>query len=103
LKIQVEYLTCKGITLIGALDNLWTEMGANMNEQEAYKLYQEVFELLIKADEELWSAVKTLHAAKDQSCIDFAKTLLELRGEIHSEAMRPIYKKYPELAEKAGF
>ncbi len=76
-------------------------MGVNMDNSK--DINKEVFEYLLAADQNIWSAIQKIMDSNDEKLKEQAKPLMLLRGEIHTEFMRPIYKEYPELAEKAGF
>jgi len=65
--------------------------------------YSKVFELLLEADKKLWEAVLEIREDNLDELEKHVKPLMELRGNIHVDFMRPMYKKYPILAEKAGF
>ena len=72
-----------------------------MKNQE--KINKEVFECILAADQSIWSAVQKILDSDNEELKELAKPLMLLRGEIHTEFMRPIYKRYPALAEEAGF
>ena len=67
------------------------------------KSYELVFESLIAADKNIWEAILQVQESGDADLKKLAKPLMHLRGEMHTEFMRPIYKKYPDLAAKGGF
>lgn len=64
---------------------------------------KKIFDLLLEADRKLWDTVLEIQDSGDKKLDEFVKPLMKIRGEIHVEFMRPIYKKHPELAELAGF
>ena len=61
-----------------------------------------LFSLLIEADQKLWEAVMAIQENKIAGLDGYASKLMETRGHIHVEFMRPLYKKFPELATLAG-
>ena len=70
------------------------------NEFEKYK---KVFDLLLEADKNIWKAVVEMRDSEIKPLEKLVQPLMIIRGEIHVEFMRPIYKKYPEIAKMAGF
>lgn len=70
------------------------------NEFEQFK---KVFDLLLEADKKIWAAVSEIKDGEIKPLEKFVQPLMKLRGDIHVEFMRPIYKKYPKIAEMAGF
>lgn len=66
-------------------------------------VYKEVFDSLLDADKCLWKAVLDIQDRGDTHLNGLINSLMQIRGEIHTEIMRPIYKQHPELAEQAGF
>lgn len=76
-------------------------MGVDVDETD--KIYELVFDDLLAADEKIWAAIVKIQENNLADLKSFAKPLMQVRGEIHTEFMRPIYKKHPELAKKAGF
>lgn len=70
------------------------------NEFEEYK---KIFDLLLLADKNIWEAVVEIRHGEIKQLENFVQPLMKLRGEMHVEFMRPIYKKYPKIAEMAGF
>ena len=65
--------------------------------------YEEVFQHLIDADKQLWEAVKAIEDSGIEHLELLIPNLMKFRGDLHVDFMRPIYKKYPHLAEDAGF
>ncbi len=65
---------------------------------------EEVFGLAIQASERLWAAVAAIHQRKveQKDSMGLVSELMQTRGDIHVRILRPIYKKYPELASKFG-
>lgn len=70
------------------------------NEFEEYK---KIFDLLLLADKNIWEAVVEIRHGEIKQLENFVQPLMKLRGDMHVEFMRPIYKKYPKIAEMAGF
>jgi len=70
------------------------------NEFEQFK---KVFDLLLEADKKLWAAVSEIKDGGIKPLEMFVPPLMKLRGDIHVEFLRPIYQKYPTIAEMAGF
>ncbi len=70
------------------------------NEFEEYK---KVFDFLLEADRNIWKAVVEMRDSENKQLERFIQPLMKLRGDLHVEFMRPIYKKYPKIAEMAGF
>lgn len=70
------------------------------NEFEEYK---KAFDLLLEADKNIWKAVVEMRDGGSKELEKFVQPLMKIRGDIHVEFMRPIYKKYPKIAEMAGF
>ena len=70
------------------------------NEFEEYK---KVFDFLLEADKNIWKAVVEMRDSENKQLEKFVQPLMKIRGDIHVEFMRPIYKKYPKIAEMAGF
>ena len=70
------------------------------NEFEQCK---KVFDLLLEADKKIWAAVVEIRDGEIKQLEKFVQPLMKLRGDMHVEFMRPIYKKYPKTAEMAGF
>lgn len=68
-----------------------------------FDAYKRVFDLLLEADQKIWSAVLEIQDGNTKELERLIQPLMQLRGEIHVELMRPIYTKYPELAKLAGF
>lgn len=68
-----------------------------------YEAYKKIFDLLLEADKSIWSAVLEIQDGDAKQLESFIKPLMQMRGEIHVEFMRPIYTKYPEIAKLAGF
>jgi len=64
---------------------------------------KKVFDLLLEADQSIWKAVVEMRDSESKPLEKLVQPLMKIRGEIHVEFMRPIYKKYPKLAEMAGF
>lgn len=70
---------------------------------QEYDSNKKIFDLLLEADKNIWNAVLEIQNGDAKNLESFMKPLMKIRGEIHVEFMRPIYKKYPELAKLAGF
>jgi hypothetical protein len=68
-----------------------------------YEAHKKIFDLLLEADRNIWNAVLEIQDGDAKQLEELVKPLMRARGEIHVELMRPIYKKYPALAELAGF
>lgn len=64
---------------------------------------KKVFDMLLKADNSIWEPVIEIQNSNNKQLEEFIQPLMNLRGEIHVEFMRPIYQKYPEIAKIAGF
>ena len=77
-------------------------MVVNMDNNESAK-YEEVFQRLINADKQLWKAVKAIEDSDIEPLESLISNLMKFRGDLHVNSMRPMYKKYPHLADKAGF
>lgn len=65
--------------------------------------YKTILDYLLEADKCIWNAVLEINELDDEQLGKFVQPLMQLRGEIHVDFMRPIYTKYPELAQLAGF
>jgi hypothetical protein len=65
--------------------------------------FKNVFDQLLEADKSIWNAVMKIRDHDIKQLEYFVEPLMKMRGDIHTEFMRPIYKKYPELAKEAGF
>lgn len=76
-------------------------MGADMSDH--FELYEQIFNYLLKADQNLWEAVLKIQDGESEGLTSLVPSFMAVRGELHAELMRPIYQKFPELAEKAGF
>lgn len=63
---------------------------------------EEVFRLIMEASGKLWDAVAALHENETALSASFTEPLMQMRGDIHVKFLRPMYKKYPELATKFG-
>lgn len=70
------------------------------NEFEKYK---RIFYYLLEADKNIWEAVLEVEDCEVQELKQLIPLLMNTRGDIHTELMRPLYKKYPKLAKDAGF
>lgn len=68
-----------------------------------FDAYKKIFDLLLEADKNIWGAVLEIQDGDANQLEGFIQPLMEMRGEIHVEFMRPIYTKYPEIAKLAGF
>lgn len=68
-----------------------------------FQQFQKVFSLLLEADRKIWEAVIEIRNYDNKQLTQLVNPLMKLRGEMHIEFMRPIYKKYPKIAEKYGF
>ena len=68
-----------------------------------FEQFKKVFDLLLEADKKIWAAVSEIKDGEIKPLEKFVPPLMKLRGDIHVEFMRPIYKKYPKIAEMAGF
>lgn len=68
-----------------------------------FEQFKKVFDLLLEADKMIWAAVTEIRDHEIQQLEQFVQPLMKLRGDIHVDFMRPIYKKYPKIAEMAGF
>jgi hypothetical protein len=63
---------------------------------------EEVFRLAMEASGKLWNAVAAAHDNRTPLSDSLVQALMQLRGELHVSVLRPMYKKYPELATKFG-
>lgn len=68
-----------------------------------FEQFSRIFSLLLEADKKIWAAVLEIRNDGMSQLEDFVQPLMKLRGELHVEFMRPLYKRYPELAKTAGF
>jgi len=68
-----------------------------------FEEFRKVFDLLLEADKKIWAAVVEIQDGEIKQLEKFVQPLMQIRGDIHVEFMRPIYKKYPEIAKIAGF
>ena len=70
---------------------------------DEFEEHKKVFDLLLSADKNIWEAVVEIRDGEIKQLEKFVQLLMKLRGEMHIEFLRPIYKKYPKIAEMAGF
>lgn len=70
---------------------------------DEFEEYKKIFDLLLQADKNIWEAVIEIRNGEIKQLEKFVQPLMKLRGDMHVEFMRPIYKKYPKIAELAGF
>ena len=70
---------------------------------DEFEEHKKVFDLLLSADKNIWEAVVEIRDGEIKQLEKFVQPLMKLRGEMHIEFLRPIYKKYPKIAEMAGF
>jgi hypothetical protein len=68
-----------------------------------FDAYKKIFDLLLEADKNIWNAVLEIRDGDAKQLESFIQPLMKVRGEMHVEFLRPIYKKYPEIAKLAGF
>ena len=68
-----------------------------------FEEFKKVFDLLLEADKKIWAAIVEIKDGEIKQLEKFVRPLMKIRGDIHIEFMRPIYKKYPKIAEMAGF
>lgn len=64
-----------------------------------FEKFQEIFDLLLVADKNIWRAVLEVEDCEIKQLEEFVQPLMKLRGHIHVEFMAPMYKKYPELSK----
>lgn len=83
--------------LTGRYRNLEYSMSDEFNQCKS------VFDCLLDADQKLWQAVCEIRDTPIEQLNGYVEALMTMRGELHVEFLRPIYKKYPELARSAGF
>lgn len=69
---------------------------------ESRKNSENLFRMLLEADEKLWGIVLAIEDEGMGEFESFIPQLMQMRGDLHVQFMRPIYKKYPELATEAG-
>ena len=63
---------------------------------------EEIFRLLLEADRKLWEAVAAIHENETALSALFIQPIMQMRGDIHVNFLRPMYKKFPELEKKFG-
>ena len=68
-----------------------------------FEQFKKVFDLLLEADKKIWAAVVEIQDGEIKQLEKFVQPLMKLRGDMHIEFMRPIYKQYPKIAEMVGF
>lgn len=67
-----------------------------------FQHYEHIFKLLLEADSKIWEAVTAIQDEEDSSLKDYLYPLMEVRGALHVQLFRPMYKRFPELAEASG-
>ena len=70
--------------------------------QSERQTLEDVFRLVMEASGKLWDAVAAIRSHETTLSAPFTQPLMEMRGDMHVKFLRPIYKKYPELATKFG-
>lgn len=70
--------------------------------KDEYEEWKRVFDLLLDADKKIWEAVLAAQADERYRLNWTIEPLMGLRGELHVELLRPIYKRFPEIAKAAG-
>ena len=70
---------------------------------DQFEKYKKIFDCLLEADRNIWQAVVEIGDGGNGQLDKFVQPLMNIRGDLHVEFMRPIYKKYPKIAEMAGF
>lgn len=68
-----------------------------------FEQFKKIFDLLLEADQKIWSAVVEIRDGEIKELERLIQPLMKLRGDMHVQFMRPIYEKYPKIAEMAGF
>lgn len=81
--------------------NVWIVKGASEMQSEKEYL-DEVFRLVLEASSKLWEAVVAIHEHETALSKSFVQPIMQMRGEMHINFLRPMYKKFPELATKYG-
>lgn len=76
-------------------------MGARNMQSECEEI-EEVFQLILEASEKLWEAVAALHEKETTFSNSLVQPLMQMRGDIHVNLLRPMYMKFPELGTKFG-
>lgn len=71
--------------------------------ENEFDKFKKIFDLLLEADKNIWEAVVEIRDRDIKQLEDFVQPLMKIRGDIHVDFMRPIYKRYPKIAEMAGF
>lgn len=66
------------------------------------EMLEEVFRLVSEASGKLWEAVAIAREEETELSASFTQQLMQMRGDMHVKLLRPIYKKYPEIATKFG-
>ena len=64
------------------------------------KKEEKLFKKLIEIDKNIWDVVLYIQDNVDCESNDTIINLMDIRGQLHTECLRPIYKKHPALADK---
>ena len=83
-----------------APSNTWPGWVLTMGDD--FEQFKKVFDLLLEADKKIWEAVVEIRDGEIKKLEGFVQPLMKLRGDMHVEFMRPIYKKYPKIAKMTG-
>jgi hypothetical protein len=63
------------------------------------KYKEELFKEFVEIDNKIWSTINFIQKKKGCESNTEIMKLMELRGQLHNDCMRPIYKEFPELAD----
>ena len=63
---------------------------------------EDVFRLVIEASGKLWDAVAVIGESESERAASLVQPLMQARGNLHVQLLRPMYLRYPELATKFG-